>query len=151
LLSKYREVLNKEIEQKSLSSNDLYVKSVYNELSYRAKDYRVFSTFNGQNLPSESEINEMKSLLDFIYCPEVNKIPMNYPLTKDGCVEMYLTWMKPFEVPEPQNYSVPEEYELVLKQTKDREDNKKANAIKCCDTSIQDYGADCSRFRGIMQ
>lgn len=93
----------------------------------------------------------MKSLLDYIYCPNVGNIPMKYPLTKDGCVELYLTWMQPFEIPEAKSYSLTEEYELAKKQFKDREANKKVAALKCCDTSIQDYGADCSRFREIMQ
>lgn len=136
ILPKYKEVLNKEIESKKLTTGDEYIKYIYSFFGARGEDYRIFEETANLKKPRDKEqIKDMKSLLEYIYCPNVNKIPVVYPLTPEGCVELLSTWMAPFdpmEVPEPSSYQVPEEYTLALQKYKEGKKTEGEYTRKCC-------------------
>ena len=139
LLPRYKEVLNKETASKKLTTEDEFIKIIYGWIDARGSDYGVFENIINSNTPNnEEEIIKIQNLLEFIYCPDVNKISTAYPLTPNSCMELLQSWMAPFEVPEPKNYKIVEEYKLALEKYKLAQKDKPESARKCC------YGEDKS-------
>lgn len=138
---KYENVLAKELNSIKLSTEDEYIKMLYSWLESRSMSYSEFKNMNNLNsIDSEEQIASAKNLLDFIYCPDVNKISINYPLTPDACNEMLLTWSQPFDFPQPGNYKIEAEYNLAVKNFKDSQDNQIESARKCCYEGNKDAG-----------
>lgn len=145
LLPKYKEVLSREISSAKLNIEDQYIKYIYSGFEASGKYYGYFENIVNTKVPSsEEEITKIKNLLEFVYCPDVSKIPVTYPLTPDGCKELLLTWGARFEVPEPRNYQIIEEYNLALEKFKLSQKSEIESANKCCYGG--DRGASCAKL-----
>lgn len=141
LLPRYKEVLNKEITSKELSGEDQYIKTIYGWIEAGGKNYSVFEDIiNSETSNNEEKIIRTQNLLEFVYCPDVSKIPITYPLTPSGCTELLSAWTPPFEVPEPKNYQITEEYNLALKKFKTDQQGRLNSASKCCHGEITGMG-----------
>jgi len=145
LLPKYTEILNKEIASKKLSIEDEYIKLIYGVFGDGGKEYRVFENILNSGAPnSEEELAKTANLLEFVYCPDVNKIPIVYPLTLGGCSELLLTmgaFDRPLMIPHPGDYQVVEEYNLALQKLRVSLKDQAELARKCC--IGQDRSANC--------
>lgn len=152
LLPEYRKILNKEVNKIKLTNQENFTKFLYGNFVNRAKDYNIFEkVFTSTEPLSSEETDNISDLLNFIYCPDVNQILTRAPLTSNGCKELFLTWMAPFEYPKEKNYQIIEEYNLALKTFNERLKNREKQADICCDLSNSDYGIECSRFRAVMK
>lgn len=130
LLPKYKEVLNKETNGTPLTTEDEYTKHLY---SYFQGALSNLETQFSRNPGTEEGIIDAKTLLDYLYCPDVSKISLSYPLTSDSCYEILSTSsMNPVEYPLIRNYDLKEEYNLAVKRMKDQKTLIESNNYKCC-------------------
>lgn len=141
LLPKYKEVLNKETNGTTLTIKDEYIKRIY---SYFEGSLSNLATKFSRNPGTKEGITDAKTLLDYLYCPDVSKIPLLYPLTPAGCFEMLSTSTMPFEYPEIKNYQINEEYKLAVKKMKDQKALIESNNYKCCYQG--EKGAGCTKL-----
>lgn len=148
----YKQTLNKEANGGKLTIQDRYVRYIYGLWQARAKDYSVFDNFNNGKQP-KNNLDSMKYLVDYIYCPDMSKVSKTYPANVGTCQEAALAWMNPFEIPMPQNFKLTEEYELAKKKFKEGLIRSANNAKSCCllpeDTSS--LGGICGNLKAFMK
>lgn len=148
----YAQVLGKEINNESLSKRDEYIKWLHGWFTARSDNYALFQDPNITEIPSERKIDTITELLEYIYCPQVSMITTNYPTNPASCIEVSLTWMNPFEVPNRQSFQLSQEFELAKKKFTEQLQNAKLYAQDCC-TGKVDSGSNgaCPMFRSWMQ
>lgn len=127
----YRKTVSKEAEGIGLTKQDRYIRYIYSLWRARARDYSIFDSFNNA-IPPKDNFDSMRNLLDYIYCPDMSNVSSKYPASVGSCQEATQAWMNPFEIPMPQNFKFPEEYDLAKKKFKEGLTRSANNAKSCC-------------------
>ncbi|GEM_PF-2042632 len=149
MLPLYKQNLVKEKDGKSLTKQEAYNTFLYSYFTNRANDYSTFTDFTN-NEPSQRDIDTMKNLLSYIYCPDVSKIALQIPATVDTCIQITSTWMRPFEIPEQGNFKVQEEFELAKQQFINGQIEGVDNIKGCCAGTSDSRVGQCPRVRVFM-
>jgi len=147
ILPLYKAVLNKEIASQKINFEDEYIKYLHDVFEIE-KEYLIFEEIqNSQNPGNEERLEKIKNLLEYIYCPDVNKITFDYPLTTEGCIEI-LSVLKSndriISIPESSNYQIKEEYLLAVQKLKEGVSFDKKTARECCIS--KERSASCTKL-----
>jgi len=76
-------------------------------------------------------------------------VSISYPLTPEGCNELLMSWMAPFEVPSPRDYKVDEEYKLALEKFRTSDKNRTKRMHNCCYGG--DEGTSCTKLVSFLK
>lgn len=161
LLPSYKTLLEKETAGNTLTTQEQYQKYLYN--FFETKSKVIYSShFTSEEAPAYGSdalvsLNNSWDILQIQYCPEPEKLTIEYPATRNMCYEVSMLAAfdtLPYEIPVRSSYNLEGEYTAAkAKFDKDQSQSmiRQQKSIKeCCagDTSIS--GA-CSYFTKFMK